>query len=124
MPPAFVQSASNSNGGITALDVAFGSNTVAGNAIMGFCAFNDTGRTFTVTDTQGNTYGTKILSQQTGFATVELFAFVAPNIVGGADTVTFTVSGASGIIWVGIHEVNGLATASPVDQFVKCPMLN
>ena len=97
----------------TSVAKAFGSNTTAGNSVI-VCIRASTGRTITVTDSQGNTYSTDP-GDKDQIQTVdgyESFLFSAHNIVGGACTVTVAISGASGNIRFAILEYSRSLSSS------------
>ena len=91
-----IQSAGAYNGGTSfTASVAFGSSTTAGNTIAAFNWTRDNVLSSTaITDTQGNAYGSPVQSINyiPGGNTYTLGAWVVTGIVGGADTVTATVT--------------------------------
>ncbi len=112
--PAYVQGASAQVGSGTTASVAFPGANTAGNLIVAYVVWNNTG-TVTVSDSKGNTY-TAGTARQTWGSNFSSEVFYAPNIAGGANTVKATFGTALtsfGIVYA--HEYSGLATASPVD---------
>jgi hypothetical protein len=110
--PAFVQGATNLSGSpFVGQAVPFPSNVTAGNCIVVAILERSTG-TYTVTDTQGNTY-TRV-AHDTSQGSNNCSVFVALNVAGGATTVTANLSGGTFALTT-IHEYSGVATASALD---------
>lgn len=99
-------------GSFSAITQAFAGNNAAGNAIVVDVVLNGSFPlvTPTVTDSQGNTY-TQIQFGHIGGNSVFAGQFVAFNVVGGANTITISLSGAGVPIVsyaVAIQEYSGL----------------
>lgn len=96
-------------GNTTSGGLAFGSNTTAGNFILTTCRYGAIGRTVTISDTSPNTYigqaGSMNATNPTDVHTENLQWATA--IVGGADTVTCSVSGAASTMRFIISEWSG-----------------
>jgi hypothetical protein len=96
---------------------AYASNTTAGNMLIAFIVENNgTFRSITgVSDTSGNTW--KVLgTNSTSFASTEV-AYV-PSCIGGADTVSFTLSGtALGSLF--ILEISGADSSYPIESYLR-----
>ncbi|HEX7963148.1 MAG TPA: hypothetical protein VF466_01010, partial [Candidatus Saccharimonadales bacterium] len=106
-------------GGATTVSVAYASNTTAGNMLVAVVAW-DLGTTSSVTcsDSAGNAWTTAVtkLDPTAGGGNNDgLVVCYAPNIVGGADTVTATFGASSVSRYLLIHEYSGAAKVSPVD---------
>jgi len=99
---------------VSTLAVSFTSSTTAGNLLIACFAFSSTVTFQSISDTQGNTFtqfGTEVL-----FSPKKLRCYYASSILGGADSVTITVSANSGLDLY-IHEVSGVQkNSSPLDQ--------
>ncbi len=111
---AHVQAASNEVGSGTTNRKAFASANTAGDLIVAFVIWNNSG-TVSVGDTRGNTYvaATARTSWGTGWSAQ---TFYARNISGGANTVTATFGTAiSGWGVLYLHEYSGLDTTAPLD---------
>jgi hypothetical protein len=100
---------------------AFGSNTTAGNAIFvtlgGFNGGGNAANPTSITDTQGNTFTrdvTMIGSSTLGLQRIDFIAS-APNIAGGADTITVTFPTSNYYARGIVTEVSGLAISSMLD---------
>lgn len=113
---AFVQAPANGNacGSVTSCNLAFGSNTGAGSLIVVVGRVGATGRTITVTDTQSSSYSLGCQQVITSDSS-ELFVHYAMNTAGGANTVTWAISGAAATVRFTIMEVSGAATSSVLD---------
>src|SRR5947209_17064281 len=72
-------------------------------------------QTVSISDTGGNTY-TRAVAQVQSADGHQIRLFYAKNIVGGANTVTASFSGANNHPWLSIYEISGLSTTSPLDQ--------
>lgn len=92
----------------TSLAVSFSSNTTAGDAIIVPAGVYMT-TISSVTDSQGNTYTQSVANGGNAI-------FVAPNIIGGADTVTVHFAASSSFDAAYILEYSGVLTSSPLDQ--------
>jgi hypothetical protein len=113
MSAAHVKSAVGVSASSAAPTLAFGSNVAAGNLICGFIQWDaDTVTLNSVTDSLGNTY--TLRNNPVTNAAKRSAMFYAPNILGGACTLTFTFSGATTSAQV-IHEASGLDTSAPFD---------
>lgn len=94
---------------------AFVSNTVKGNLIIACVDFGNSTNFVGVTDSQANSF-IQIASEVTSSgASIKARCYYAKNIVGGADTVTFTVSSTTTVDSY-IHEVSGVDYYAPFDQ--------
>jgi hypothetical protein len=119
----FVQSTGNNAGyGPTSktLSLAFSSNNTAGNLLILAVNWGNTGiQVASVTDTKGNVY-TNISGQVRygkGYPQSNQL-YYAKNILGGANTITVTMSGKPSVVFEArAYEYAGLDTVSPLDQF-------
>jgi len=93
--------------------VSFTTNTTAGNLIMVALDYPSTATLSSVTDSQGNSF-TQAGSTLTSHLSQKTAVYYAPNIKGGADTVTLTFTGGT-TSDIYVTEYSGLATSSPVD---------
>jgi len=112
---AFVQAIGNAVGGsVSTYSVSFPGNTTAGDVIL--VGFDYTGglTVTSVTDTQGNTF-LPVGGQLTSPGGSSSSLYYAKNIRGGADTVTVTVSAATGGIELYLAEYTGIDTVNPID---------
>ncbi len=112
--PSFVQVNQNQIASGTNVSVGFNSATRAGNTLVVYLIWNNTGSA-TVTDSQGNTFTpvSAAVSWGSGYLAQ---VFYASNIVGGADSVTATFRTAVssfGVLYV--HEYSGISAVNPVD---------
>ena len=117
-PPYFIQVNNNdiSSGGSTS--VTLNAPTVAGNTIVAYLIWNNTGSA-AVSDSRRNTFvgAGSPLSWGSGYSAQ---VFYATGIVGGTDTVTATFRTpvtSFGVLYV--HEYTGISTTSPVDVTVS-----
>ncbi len=110
---AFVQAASSaSSGGGSSWSVSFPANTTTGDVIwVGFDFSNSS--TAAVTDSQGNAFK-EVGSQLTSPGGTLSRVYYAPNIIGGPDTVTITLS-ANSEIEAYITEYSGANPSNPID---------
>ena len=92
---------------------SFTTNTTAGDLIMVALDYPSTATLSSVTDSQGDTF-TQTGSTLTSHLSKKTRVYYAPNINGGADTVTLTFTGST-TSDIYVTEYNGIATASPVD---------
>ena len=116
----YVQSASNSIGGVSLISVSFPSNNASGNLIIACARWSGTGSntaTANVSDTSGNIFTsfpnepvTLNLSGAVGGAE----CWYAPNIKSGANRVTVTLSTAVNV-YATVLEYSGAAAISPFD---------
>lgn len=94
---------------------AFINNTKAGDAgVISWIWFN----AVTIsgcTDTQGNTWSSATAKFTLGAFPYNMQEWSTPNMVGGADTVTCTWSGAAVHAFPAVAEYSGVATVAPVD---------
>lgn len=93
---------------------AFGSNTTAGNAIVGAVDWQSVTVTLTSVTGCGNTYTLRNNPTTNSTIASRSAMFYAENIAGGACTLTFNFSGAVTSAQV-FHEVSGVATSSALD---------
>jgi hypothetical protein len=116
--PAFVQSCDFGSDGTTSATTTctFGSNTTAGNALVGMYTIND-GANNTITSISGcgNTYSRPETVQANTDTTTW---FYAENIAGGACTVTVS-AGTWGYRTLIVHEVSGVLTSGALDVSVS-----
>lgn len=113
-----VQFKSNSVGSLTTLTVTFDSNVTAGNLIAVGVAWFSGGTTLdSITDSLGNSY--TILDNPTTVAAAGSGAMAyAKNILGGACTITLTVSANSTEFMAMAGEIAGRHLTSPLDGHV------
>ena len=103
----------------TTVSTSFPANTTAGNLLyvvadaIGLSGSSYAGITG-ISDTQGNIF-TPIATLNWSVFNKPHIIWVAPNIVGGADTITVTASGSTPSIDLDAVEYSGLALTSPVD---------
>jgi chitodextrinase len=113
-PPSFVQVNNNQIASGTSTSVAFRSATQAGNAIVVYVIWSNTGNV-TLTDTRGDTFISAASPVSWG-SNYRAQVFYATNITGGAATVTAsfqTAVNAFGVVY--IHEYAGINSLSPID---------
>ena len=109
-PPAFVQARAGEANAGTSTSVAFTSNNAAGNLIVAYVIWNNTG-TVSLSDTRGNTYASAGARRTWGTnARWSSQVFYAKNIAGGANTVNATFATALNGGWgtVYVHEYSGV----------------
>src|SRR5258708_6582996 len=117
--PVIVQKANGVTGaGGKTLAVAFGSNVTAGNSIVVVLGMGEVQAALTitlaVTDSLSHTYTQATYASQS--TTLEAAIFYTSNILGGANTVTVTIAGASSVntaIAAEVYEVSGLFSQTP-----------
>jgi chitodextrinase len=109
-----VQSAGKDAGITTSSSLAFTASNTAGNWVAVAIRAGQSGQTFAVSDTQGNTYRTAIQLNETSDGTT-VALFYAENIAGGANTITISDSIEEGTLRFAIFEYAGVATASSLD---------
>lgn len=112
MPPTHVQSNNGQAFSGTTVTAAFGSNVTAGNMIV-VTIYSNKGLT-SITDSLSHTYQTATVN--TDGSTYVFGCYYVPNITGGANTVTATLTAAHTFALLTIQEYSGCATASPLDQ--------
>lgn len=114
--PQFVQADIAQAGSADGVNVPFGSNTTAGNAIVACQSSYVSGGTThnAPTDTGTNTYSLA-LSSALGDTQARISCWVALNISGGANTVAFTTNGTGDNTGI-VAEYSNVATANAVDQ--------
>ena len=113
--PTFVQARANEVNSGTTNNLAFNSANTAGNLIVVYAVWNNTG-TVALSDTRGNTYTSVAPATRWNNNTWSSQVFYAKNIVAGTNTVqaTFGTSiNAFGIIY--IHEYSGISKTNPFD---------
>ncbi|PYS12164.1 MAG: hypothetical protein DMG15_15320 [Acidobacteria bacterium] len=114
VPISFKQAASStSDANATTISRAFTSAATAGNLIVVAVSWGSS-NTLSCSDTQGNLY-TTITIQYDDNNNQSLGICFAPNIKGGATTVTATFNGSAPYRRILIHEYSGIATTNPVD---------
>jgi hypothetical protein len=90
------------------------SNTVAGDVLLVGFDFDTSASFASITDSQGNTF-VQIGSQLTSPGGARSRLYYAPNIKGGADTVTIQLSNSSSFIEVYAVEYSGADPSNPID---------
>lgn len=120
LSPGYVQSAAGASGSTSATTItkAFSGNTVSGHLIAVGVAWDATANaTFTCSDNMGNSYTSlpAVLDSSSEYAGV----CYAPNITGGATTVTVTFSTSTPYRSVAISEYSGLAATAVVDAYAS-----
>jgi hypothetical protein len=111
-PPASIsriQARAAEGSGVSSLSVPFAGANTAGNMIIAFVRMSTTYQTVTVTDTAGNIYSDAVSQVQTTDGS-QAHIFYAPNIRGGANTVTVTFSGTNNHPFLAIYEYSGVTT--------------
>jgi hypothetical protein len=100
----------------TTLAQAFGSNLTGGNLATVRCRWASATATCSVAGSTNGTYtpvGSPTVNATMGESSQH---FYKANVTGGPETVTMTVSTSVGYKLLSVHEMSGLATASPVDS--------
>lgn len=110
-------------GGATTISLAYGSNTTAGNLLVAVVAWDlAASSSVTCSDSSGsNVWSTAIIKLDPtagGGNNDGLAVCYAPNVVGGADTVTATFGASSISRMLAIHEYSGVAKVNPIDVTV------
>jgi len=113
---ALVQHKSIDAGTTSSATLTFTSNNIAGNWIGVCIRAGNSGETFTVTDSKGNTYHRAIQFNETGNGNT-LGVFYAENIAGGGNTITVSVTTATALRFA-IFEYSGLAVSGSLDATV------
>jgi len=113
-PPSLVQINQNQVSSGTSTSVVFNTPAVAGNTIVVYVIWNNTGAV-TVADSRGNTFANigAPVSWSSGYSAQ---VFYAPIITGGTDTVTATFHTpvtSFGVVYA--HEYAGISRVNPVD---------
>jgi len=111
---ALVQHASKDAGVTTSSSLAFPSANTAGNWIAVAVRAGNAGQTFTVTDTQHNTYKLAAQLNET-LDTASLAVYYAESIGGGANTVTVSDSISGGTLRFAAFEYSGVAASGSAD---------
>jgi hypothetical protein len=109
-----VQHTSKDAGTTASSSLAFTTNNIAGNWIGVAIRAGQTGQTFTVADTRGNTYRNAVQLNETVDGTT-LALYYAENIAGGSNTVTVSDTIAGGTLRFAILEYSGVAVANSLD---------
>jgi hypothetical protein len=113
-PPSFVQVKHNEIGSGTILSAAFNAATTAGNTIIVYVVWSNSG-SVTLTDSRGNQFVS--VGGPVGWgSSYSAQVFYATNIAGGTDTVTATFRNSVssfGVIYT--HEYAGINAVNPVD---------
>ena len=113
---AFVQSTGATGGGVNTIAAAYSSNLTATNLTIVVVQIKDITTTVTsVSDTLSNSY-TILGGGPTTNATSQLWLYYAPNITGGASTVTVNFSTLCNPA-ISILEYSGLDTGTPFNAF-------
>ena len=113
--PAFIQERDNQVTSGTTSAATFSSPTTAGNLIVVYLIWDNTGRA-SVSDSLGNTYASAVGPTQWSNGQYSAQIFYAMNLRNGADTVTATFGSAIslfGIVYA--HEYSGVLQTAPVD---------
>jgi chitodextrinase len=111
---ALVQHTSKDAGTTASSALAFTTSNIAGNWIGVAIRAGQTGQTFTVSDTRGNTYRKAVqLNETVDGTTVALY--YAESIAGGTNTVTVSDTIGGGTLRFAILEYSGLAVANSLD---------
>jgi len=116
-PPSFVQVNNNQIASGTSTAVSFKSLTQAGNTIVAYVIWSNTGNV-ALTDTRGDSFVSAASPVAWG-ANYRAQVFYAANITGGTDAVTATFQNAVssfGVVY--IHEYSGINPLNPVDVTV------
>jgi len=116
-PPAFVQGRAGESTSGTTTPVAFASNNAAGNLIVAYVIWSNSG-TVSLADSRGNTYaaaGARRAWGSSGRWSSQVF--YAKNIAAGANTVTATFASSLNSGWgtVYLHEYSGVDRINPLD---------
>jgi glucose/arabinose dehydrogenase/PKD repeat protein len=112
--PTFVQTRAKEVNSGTTNALAFNSANTAGNLIVAYVVWNNTGAV-SLSDSHGNGY-TSAAGRTTWGSGWSSQVFYAKGIAGGTNTVTATfASSISGWAVLYIHEYSGVDTVSPVD---------
>jgi glucose/arabinose dehydrogenase/PKD repeat protein len=112
--PTFVQVRAREIKSGTTNGVAFNSANTAGNLIVVYAIWSNTGSA-TVSDSRGNTYATAA-ARTTWSGTSSAQVFYARNVAAGANTVTVThATAVNSYSAVYIHEYSGIDKVNPVD---------
>jgi chitodextrinase len=112
--PLFVQQGVSRVVSGTTGQVALGRNAAAGDLLVAFVIW-DNAQSVALSDTRGNVY-TAVAPATSWGGSYRIQMFYAPNVSGGADTVSASYAGAItrfGILYV--SEYSGVASAAPVD---------
>jgi glucose/arabinose dehydrogenase len=113
-PPAFVQTAARESTTGTTTAVPFASNNTAGNLIVAYVIWNNTGAV-SLSDSRGNSYASAGARTAWG-SSWSSQVFYAKNVAGGANTVTATFANTlSGWGVVYVHEYSGADKTDPLD---------
>lgn len=113
---AVVQSRSVQGVSTTSVSLAFSSNVIAGSAIIVCCSLFGTSA-FTVggcADNRGGTY-TRDVSNFDGAHSIGVAMYSAPNVAGGATTVTVSGLASGSYPTIAIFEVSGLLASAIFD---------
>jgi hypothetical protein len=116
--PAYVQSRSQSFGGVKQASITLpGSSTSGDLLILSFVYGNQSATPLTVTDSRGNTYLATVSTNIGGWGTA--YTYYAKNIVGGPGPITTTVTlngAANSEFDLYLLEYAGVDTVAPLDQ--------
>ncbi len=111
-PAAVRKSLATSSSGSAALTL---DNVVSGNAVVVGISQTAGFRTYTVTDTTGNTYSN--VFSNTSLTNISGFFYVAKNVTGGSLTITITQAGGAATYFeADAFELAGADTLNPYDQ--------
>ena len=111
---AFVQAVASAASATNSLSLAFPANTLAGDLLLVGFDYTDGVTASSVSDSQGNAFtpvGNQLSSPGGGLSQV----YYAKNIIGGADTVTVTLSGNSSYLELYLTEYSGIDPTNPID---------
>jgi hypothetical protein len=118
-PPSTIAYVQGNVGGytaVTSLNVAFPSANTAGNLIVVTARTSSQNRTWTLSDTRGNTYYLARQFNSTDEPNADLRVYYAYNVAGGTNTVSLSISGTATRVGVSVREYRGFGTANPLDQ--------
>lgn len=117
MAATFVQKTDTSNSSpANSINVSYASNVTAGSLLVALFGWADTSLTASFADGRNGSWSAAASSKSSnaGFGyNTEVFYF--PNAAAGATTVTATLSGTAGYMWLVVLEFGSAATSSPLD---------
>jgi hypothetical protein len=118
-PPSGIAYVQGNVGGytaVTSLNVAFTSANTAGNLIVVTARTSTQNRTWTLSDTRGNTYYLARQFNSTDEPNADLRVYYAYNVAAGANSVSLSISGAATRLGLSVREYRGFGSANPLDQ--------
>lgn len=113
---SYVQGNIGSYTAVTSLTVAFTSANTAGSLIVVTARTSAQNRTWTISDTRGNTYYLARQFNSVDEANADLRVYYAYNVAAGANTVSLSISGAATRVGLSVREYRGFGAANPLDQ--------